>query len=403
MARRRSKRPRLLSALESNPSPLGTKLPSTRRLSFGPHHPCLTNIPPSKPLSPPQLLRLQNSIFQTPSTPQPKPTGLGQFQQMQLLQPPVTLAEIQEQAIRHAGDGILRRLVEENEVVDGVNSNGAAFERYILNTMKEDEDRRVEAAIQGMKAWMAKQRNDALRARELSDARWAGEAWAIAKDREAAQRARCKSQAREEAQGQEAEEGRKAGYTNSTPHAKQSTTDGARHTLPRTQGGRGSATRGEWEPDERCLSPDLKLFDYEDAEVSVTINERREKAAWNPPFIPRSFEGQPFVLHSDAEHSNDRSDTTALPADVPNTDNYKRADLLPDPFNSQCSPGGNKSYVPGHAKIRVLDKPAYARSSQALKELNPSTVLTWANARPRFLVVYCFKLAFSMASLIASK
>lgn len=320
--------------------------------------------------------------------PQPEPTRPGPFQQMQLL-PPVTLAEIQEQAIRHSGDGILRRLAEGNKIEDGVNSNGAAFERYILNTIQEDETRRVETAIQAMKAWTAKQRNDAVHARELSDARWAGEAWAIAMDREAARRARCKSQAREEVQRQEAEEGRKAGYANYTPLPKHSTTERARHNLSRTQGWRSLVTQGEWELARRCPSPDLQLFDYEDAEVSVTMNERRERAAWNPPFIPRSFQGQPFTLYSDAEHSNDRSDTTDFAADVPKNGRYKPADLLPDHSNSQGCLEGNKRFVQGHAADRVLNKPSYERSSQALKELKPSTVLTWANARPHFLDVFC--------------
>ncbi|KAI4127418.1 MAG: hypothetical protein LQ347_004604 [Umbilicaria vellea] len=387
MAGRRGKRPRLLSGLEVNPSPLKPNPSNTRRLSFGPHHPSLTNAPPSKPPSPPQLLRLQRSTVQTPPIPQPEPTRPSPFLQMQLL-PPVTLAEIQEQAVRHSGDGILRRLVEENVVEDGVNSNGAAFERYILNTMKEDEDRSVETAIQGIKAWTAKQRDDVLRARELSDARWAGEAWAIAKDREAAQRARYKSQAREEVQRQEAEERRKAGCANHTPHLKDSITKRKRHNLPRTQGGRSLAKQGQWGFARRCLSPNLQLFDFGDAEVSITMNERREKAAWNPPFIPRSFEGLPFALHSDAEHSNDRSVTSDFAADVPQKCKYEPVDFLPDHSNSQIYLGGNKRFVRGHAAGRVWNEPSYERSSEALRELQPSTVLTWANARPHFLDVF---------------
>lgn len=376
MTRRRRKRRRL----ESHPSPVENNFSNTRRLLFGSDPPGLTNNSLSDPLRPShttQLLGLPNSILSIPSMPQPLSTRPGPSQQVQmLLATPDTIAEL---AVRPSGDLISSVSRVEIKIEDESDDYDADFERRTRKARREDEERDVQMAIEAMKARTAKQRNDALLARELSDARWAGEAWAISKDRDA-QRTRHKSDARRSILCQEPKEVPKAGYASHTQHPSRFTTDrGGRH-LPRVR---------RWSVHTKpLLIPSLSSFNYENAEVSLALSERREKAQWKPPFIPRSFEGQPFALLSDVDHPNDRSDTTDFVADLSNADYNKPKDPFPDSFASERATGWSNGNSLENEAVEVSNRPSIARNKQALLDAKPSTLSSGGSARPHCFDVF---------------
>lgn len=239
------------------------------------------------------------------------------------------LGVLAEQDVRHSSDTTSSGSAEGNRSEKACDDRDTAFVRYTPNAMKMNEE--LDASM-GIEARKARERIGALLAREASAAKWASDAWEIRKDRDA-QRARYKSLSRREASLQETEEVPKVICTNHTRHLNHVTADRGRNYPPRIRRGRYLA--------RSPLSPSLQPFNCEDAEISLTLNEQRERVAWKPPFIPRSFEGILPALHSDAEHPEDKSDTTDFVANGPNTHDDDLVDLLPGRFSSGHTNGPN--------------------------------------------------------------
>ena len=270
---------------------------------------------------------LQISNLSTPSGPQPEPARPDPSQQMQTLM--AKLEVLAEQDVRHSGDTTSSGSAEENGSDKACDDRDSAFVRHLPNAMKTNEER---DASMGIEARKARERIGALVARETSAAKWASEAWEIRKDRDA-QRARYKSLSRREAPLQETEDVPKVMCTNHKRHWNLVTADRGSNYPPHIRRGRCLA--------RIPLLPSLQLFNCEDAEISLTLSEQRETAAWKPPFIPRSFKGLLSTLHSDAEHPEAKSDTTDFVTNGPNTHDDDLMDLLPGRFSSEHTNGPN--------------------------------------------------------------
>ena len=296
-----------------------------------------------------------------------------------LLTTPDILAK---QIVRHSSDTTPSGPGAKDESKEGNDDVDATFKRHMRNARREDEKRDPEMAIEARKV---RERVHALVARELSPARWPGEAWAIRKERDA-QRARYKFQSRREALLQETEEVRKATCTLTSGNLATLEAQTNARSRNRDDAIASDHLRRWRHLTRRSLPSHLYLFNYEDAEVSLILSEQRERVAWKPPFIPRSFEGQLPALHSDAEHPIDRSDTTDFVADGPNTKGYGAVGHLLD--RSRRFNGGTKGIIPGQDGDKVSAKPSYARKNQALLESKPSDQSGWGIARPCFFDVF---------------
>ena len=285
----------------------------------------------------------------------------------------------------------------------------------------------------------AKERFDAALAREMSAAKCTTDAWTISKDREA-WRARRESQARQEALIQETEGAPKAICTSDTRHPNHSTVDGGGSYPPHPSveslpvSGDLAGTDAQSNPrsrkpdpppvstgshyedtkialalrkpdpppvstgshyedakialalrklDNPSLSSSSQLFNYENAEIALTLSEQRERVAWNAPFIPRSFEGQLPARYSDADHPTDKSDTSHLIVDGPNIKEPNSVIVLPDRSTSEI-------FYQGQQAHEGLTRANCVRNVQAQIKFTPNELSSWANARPRFFDVLWF-------------
>ena len=262
----------------------------------------------------------------------------------------------------------------------------------------------------------AKERFDAALAREMSAAKCTTDAWTISKDREG-WRARRESQARQEALIQETEGAPKAICTSDTRHPNHSTVDGGGSYPPHPSveslpvSGDLAGTDAQSNPrsrkpdpppvstgshyedtkialalrkhDNPSLSSSSQLFNYENAEIALTLSEQRERVAWNAPFIPRSFEGQLPARYSDADHPTDKSDTSHLIVDGPNIKEPNSVIVLPDRSTSEI-------FYQGQQAHEGLTRANCVRNVQAQIKFTPNELSSWANARPRFFDVLWF-------------